>query len=724
MLKKLLAAVSAIALTLGMVAVTAGPAAATTEETCHTFDRQPFYSGAMSQTKGTVTVTLSTQYQAGRDWNLSSSGDPLGTITIRSNGGTQDRTGQTLLNGDYNSDIEWATICTKPAPPPPPVDPTPYVLVAWAMPTAPVNLTTPTWPQAFFTKLDLATKDLHALDGQLTACGTQYQVDLYNDSPTTTALIAGGVLNGPNNPPEDFPSPSGWGVTYKLIKNADCQTTPNPATFTAAQCVAGSPGQASYTIPVTTGVSYTVQLNGTGGFAPAAADTYFVAVGTKVEVKAVAGPGHTLTGETEWSTTFATPDCKVTPATPTFTSAVCSTSEPGKAGKASYTIPVTEGVKYQVRVNNGSWTDKADGTYEVGAGAKVEVRAIALPGYTLKGVQKWSKDFKVPDCTTDVTPTKPTKTQAVCTGEEQVGWASFEIPAIEGVKYQRLVGFTWVDVAAGSHTVADGSLVTLRAVALPGFELTHTDWKSDKKTYLLLFDNLKAWKDCIVPDEPSSDPQVCVEGRYSQATFTIPSDFGVTYQIWNGATWVKIDAGTYPVTTFPADVSIRAVPKPGHHFLPGATTQWDFEFVAAEPCGQLPEHPEVTPEVTFVQTTCSVSGSYTLTVPPGLEDGVIWTVSGGLPNTLGKHAVTTPGTVTITAVPAEGYTFAGEFPEGIPMLEWSFEFAALPDDCLPTLALTGDTGVPAGALGLGTLLTLGGVLLVMARRREEELTAE
>src|SRR5690606_5315012 len=146
-------------------------------------------------------------------------------------------------------------------PPPPPVVDTPYVLVAWAMPTW-IDSHTPSWSQTFFAKLDLATKDLHALDSQLTACGTQYQVDLYNDSPTTAALIAGGVLHGPNNPPEDFPSPTGAGITWKFVKNADCQTTPNPATFDAAQCAAGAPGQGSYTIPATTGVKYLVQLNG------------------------------------------------------------------------------------------------------------------------------------------------------------------------------------------------------------------------------------------------------------------------------------------------------------------------------------------------------------------------------------------------------------------------------------------------------------------------------
>jgi hypothetical protein len=192
MFKKIIAGVSSVSLALGIAALTsiAGPVAAAsasatgapapkTGETCVTFsDKQPFYNGGMSITIGAVTVTLGTQYQAGKDWHVSSSGDPLATITINSNGGWQDRTGQTVLNGDSGSDIVQAVICTYKAPTPPP-DPTPYVLVAWTMPswdTGGDPYHTPTWSpyQSFFAKTDLATKTLDALDTQLTACGTSY----------------------------------------------------------------------------------------------------------------------------------------------------------------------------------------------------------------------------------------------------------------------------------------------------------------------------------------------------------------------------------------------------------------------------------------------------------------------------------------------------------------------------------------------------------------------
>ncbi len=265
MFKKILAGVSSVSLALSIAALTSivgpvaaasaspsGPPVAKDGETCVTFteaDKQTFYNGGLIVTKGAVSITIGTQYQAGKDWHVSSLGDPLATITINSNGGWQDRTGQTVLNGDSNSDIVGAVICTYKAPTPPP-DPTPYVLVAWTMPGWSGDIHTPTWTpyQTFFAKTDLATENLNALDAQLTKCGTSYQVDLYNDSATTTTLINGGKLYGPGNPAEDFPSPSGWGVTYKLIHNADClpQDAAAAASVSAPTCQTG--GTATFTL--------------------------------------------------------------------------------------------------------------------------------------------------------------------------------------------------------------------------------------------------------------------------------------------------------------------------------------------------------------------------------------------------------------------------------------------------------------------------------------------
>jgi hypothetical protein len=601
-------------------------------------------------------------------------------------------------------------------------------------------------------------------------------------------------------------TPNSWSKTF-AVKDCIVITTPAAATFSTLECVDGVATQPSYTIPSTTGVTYTVQLNGAGGFVVKTAGTYPVAQGTQVEVVAVAQAGYSLTGQQQWSKTFGTVDCRVTPTAPDFTAAVCTPDDrPGSYSDASYTIPATTGVQYQVRfAHSGPWTDIAAGTHSISAGGYVQVRAVATGAYVLTGTVKWTHDFDKPDCLTDVIPTAPSYEEAVCTGEQQVGSASFTIPDITGVKYQRATGpFTWVDVAPGVNQVVDGTLLALRAIPLPGYEFPG----AQVRLYGHLFDNFDLSKDCLVPTTPTSDPQECEgPGEPSQASYTVPSDTGVRYELWDGDSWETATAGDYDVNSFPTIVKLRAVPKHGYSFLPSAVTEWTFEFTSAGdcitsvpvqpvvgadqecvvddldtgdyhnvsgtitipntphvtyyidgvatasgvhdvepgvytisataeagyaltgvpdpwtveiekafPCG-LQTFPTVTPTVTFAQTTCSASGSYTLVVDPAeLAAGVIWTVSAGLPTTVGTHAVNTAGTVTVIAVPAPGYGFGDGLP-GPAIREWSFGFASLPDDCLPTLALTGG-GLAAGGLGLAGLLTVAGVLMVSMRRRE------
>ena len=257
MFKKILAGVSSVSLALGLAALTSvvGPASpalaiggthspAAAGETCVSFDADQI-AGGSPLSSGDVSASFDSPDGV---WTVASSGDPLATIEVLSNGSWSDRTGSTTFSGDAGAAIDGAWICTAPATvsaqrivdnggagdPAPPVDATPYVLVAWLMPAgdANANPNDPTWPQTFFAKADVATEDLSALDSQLTTCGTSYQVDLYNDSITTTNLIAGGHLDRPGTPPEDIPNPSGLGITFKLVRNADC--LPQDATAVAS----------------------------------------------------------------------------------------------------------------------------------------------------------------------------------------------------------------------------------------------------------------------------------------------------------------------------------------------------------------------------------------------------------------------------------------------------------------------------------------------------------
>lgn len=122
-------------------------------------------------------------------------------------------------------------------------DSTPYILTAWRMP-AYTNDTTAHWPQTSPHSIDLATKDLSALDswvaGQPYGC---FQIDGSNDDATTASLIAGGHLDGPGNPPESLWG-GGWGVAYKVVRvGAGCtppviKVTVAAPKFTPATCTA------------------------------------------------------------------------------------------------------------------------------------------------------------------------------------------------------------------------------------------------------------------------------------------------------------------------------------------------------------------------------------------------------------------------------------------------------------------------------------------------------
>jgi hypothetical protein len=102
----------------------------------------------------------------------------------------------------------------------------PYVVVAWNMPSY-TNDHTYYWPQTLAFHAASDTIDLNALDESL-VCEQPYQIDVYYNDKTTRELIKGGVLTGPNNPPESL-VPGGQGVAY-IAKFENCpEETPSPS---------------------------------------------------------------------------------------------------------------------------------------------------------------------------------------------------------------------------------------------------------------------------------------------------------------------------------------------------------------------------------------------------------------------------------------------------------------------------------------------------------------
>lgn len=164
---------------------------------------------------------------------------------------------------------------------------------------------------------------------------------------------------------------------------------------------------------------------------------------------------------------------------------------------------------------------------------------------------------------------------------------------------------------------------------------------------------------------------------------------------------------------FTANITASLDPeRPELFFSDDSELSATVSFVEPFPC-DLTTLPLVEPNVTTTQATCAASGSYTLSD----TEGVQWVVNGENVNA-GTYTAAPGSTVSIEAVALDGFGFGPET-----QTEWELEFAAAPTNCddldLPTLALTGASGM-LGTVGIVALLiTLTGIGVVATRRRVE-----
>ncbi|HEV7741907.1 MAG TPA: hypothetical protein VGO65_05770 [Pseudolysinimonas sp.] len=142
-------------------------------------------------------------------------------------------------------------------------DPTPYVLLAWQLPCGVADPWCPPGQNLVY-HLDLASPSLDALDASIVGTCSDWQVDLENDSATTTSLIAAGILTGPNTPPEDHAYGAlGANVNpWKYVDNPDCNvgTSVTPAATATDQSCQQNANLVGGSIQVSlmTGVTYTI----------------------------------------------------------------------------------------------------------------------------------------------------------------------------------------------------------------------------------------------------------------------------------------------------------------------------------------------------------------------------------------------------------------------------------------------------------------------------------
>ena len=378
--------------------------------------------------------------------------------------------------------------------------------------------------------------------------------------------------------------------------------------------------------------------------------------------------------------------------TPTFNPPTCT--GPGTSSTGAYTIPVTPGVKYQVKLNSGSFADKSAGTYGVAVGTIVRLRAVALAGFTLSGTSEWGPVTytAVGDCLVPTVPAAPSFTPAVCTGPGTFGMGSYTIPTTVGVTYQTKFsdGGSYADSAAGTFLVPVGTIVYVRAVAVTGYALTGAStWGP------YTFVSPGACLVTAVPTEPSFVDAVCTgPGTYGQGSYGIPSVAGVQYQVSvNGSTFANVAAGTYPVDVG-ASVAVKAVPLAGYAL--SGLTEWSHSYGSPGACLEqaFPTAPAYGPGICSGPGTF-FPGSYTIPTVTGVKYQVDLNGGGFADVAGGVHSVSVGTMVTIRAVALTGYTLSGT-------TSWSPFTIVSSGDCLVDVTSTAPSFAPAACTAPGT----------------------
>jgi len=661
MFKKLLAGLSVIALSLGIVALTAGPASAHTAQISHTCDA--------------VSVTLS-NYQNGGDNYVAIYIDDVKVVEDSDFGRNFTRVESFPDDGLSHSYR--------------------VVVVAhdgdqWSRDTGTV-VVEPCPPDDTDRKIDICHK----------TGGPNYTENNISISavlePSGHGAHAQDIIPPFNYVKQgvsgSYPGQN-WTPYNQLLHAAGCDkptVVPAAPAFANAQCTdPGQWGDGSYTIPATAGVKYEVRFNGAGSYTEKGTGTYPAAVGTVVQIRAVELPGYELQGNDDnwrWSHTITAPDgnCIVNDASASVTVTQATCDAPGAP---------------EFHIAYATWNSTpptTPGTHTVTATAD---SGHAFPGgmltkeieYTVPDVL----DSTVPGCEVRDARAAATPTQATC---DEPGSVTF-----------RIHNATWdapADMTPGTHTRT--------ATANPGHAFA--DGSLQKEFEYTIPDILDA-SQCIVPEPPKFYDAYCddqVRGGVVDGYFVVYATDGV-YFTWklNGVDQGVVPAEAYgiPIAASIGDtVVIKAHAMDGYELKHPREARWMHEFTLDDLCTL----PTVTVDVDSTQPTCDADGSLTFETLDGdlFPDAVSWTV-GGLPATEGSYAISGTQTVVLTATAAEGYGFAGE--EGA-TLEWELDFTdPRPCDDLPTLALTGTDSSVLSGLGFGGVVLLAGGLLVLARQR-------
>ena len=321
-------------------------------------------------------------------------------------------------------------------------------------------------------------------------------------------------------------------------------------------------------------------------------------------------------------------------------------------------------------------------------------------------------------------------TNAECVVDDDPADGFYTLDQVTGVGYKVFNGATLLQTLestgdAGSFTFTVDSYpttLTIKAFALTGFVLgdgATAEWShtfnaagedcNDVKA--VAGDPTPTEARCAVPKSEESE----VELAATDGFYTIVEAEGVGYYVYVNAVLVDTITSTSPygpvkfsVTSYPSLVAIQAFALPGYVLDGKQTSFWSHTFRFDEKLCNLQDLALVTPVVDQDPPTCTQSGRFFLG-----GDGVEWLTSpGGVPVAAGWHNVPSATTLTFQALPAPGNGFDLET-----QTVFEFEFLASPLECLDTLALTGNEGVPLFLGGAAALLLLGAASIFFTRRR-------